>query len=373
MTKVNFLIMAMFLFYACKNKDGADKKKDQLEKYRSEVSDLNKKIQALEADLANSGANAEDEIRNRKHVAVAPITSGEFNHFVEVQGRVDSDKNITISPMTAGAVTAVLAVKGQKVRKGQVLARIEAEIVRTGMDEVRNSLAFANTVYEKQKRLWDQKIGTEIQYLQAKNNKESLERRLASMQEQYNMSIIKSTIDGEVDEVYIKQGENAAPGMPAFRVVNTSGFKIKAEVPESFIAVIKEGFPVQIYLPDLKDTIQSKVTTVSDVISNTNRTFGVEVDLKRAKENNLKANMIAYLRIQDYNKPKAIAVPINTIQHGESGDYVFVAENNKAKKVPVTIGKSYKSNVEITAGLKEGDKIITTGYQDLVDGQNISL
>jgi RND family efflux transporter MFP subunit len=196
---------------------------------------------------------------------------------------------------------------------------------------------------------------------------------MASMREQLELTRIVAPFAGTVDEVIIKEGEVAGPGAPAIRVVNPSDFKVIAEIAEAYITKVKEGNPVQVLLPDLNDTITAKVSTVSKVINQNNRSFVVEANLPASVAKSVKANMIAYLNIEDYKNPAAVVVPINVIQHSEEGDYVFVAEKDKAVKRPVKVGNSYHTEAEVLSGLQAGEKVIVTGYQDLVDQQAIAL
>ncbi len=366
----SLLFIALIIsFTGCKKNDKEEKKK-KLAELKKEAAKINSEITNLERELGP--ATNDENATRQKFVSVQTVSNQSFAHYIEVNGLVESDKNITISAKSAGSITHVSAERGQKVRKGQVLASIDAAIVQKGIDELKSGLELANTIYEKQKNLWSQKIGTEIQYLQAKNNKESLEKKLASLQEQYDLSLIRSTIDGTVDEVFIREGENIAPGLPAFRVVGGTDYKITAQIPESFVSKVSRGNEVEVYIPDLQQTIKSKISNVSSVIGATNRTFSIEVLLQKLPAN-IKANLVAQVRIRDYSKEQAIVVPINIIQHSEEGEYVFVAEGEVAKRKNVKVGQTYKSQAEIQDGLKPGEKVITAGYLDLVDGQQIKI
>jgi RND family efflux transporter MFP subunit len=311
---------------------------------------------------------------NASVVQIDTVESKPFAHYIEIQGRVDSDKNVNLTAKTSGTITKVYVTEGQQVRKGQVLAQIESTIIEQSIAELRTNLDLATNLFNKQQKLWDQKIGTEIQYLQAKSNKESLERRMASLKEQLEHTRIIAPFEGTIDEVNIKEGEVAAPGLPAIRIVNPSDFKVIAEIAESYITKVKVGDKAVVQLTDLDKTVEGKVTTVSRVISPTNRTFLVEVNLPASVSKEVKANMIANLNIQDYQNKDAVVVPINVIQNSEEdGDYVFLAENGKAVKRTIKTGRTYRNDAEVLNGLKAGDKVIVTGYQDLVDQQSIAF
>lgn len=372
-----FLAVSIVLtFSACKKDDGAGKKA-QLEDLKKQSAEIKSKISALEKELASKGDTSKANEGKIKEVVGVNVGIKPFKHYVEVQGRVDSDKNILVSAEAGGVITKVNVTTGKMVKKGQVLAEIDASVLAQGIEEIKTQIAFANTVYEKQKRLWDQKIGTEIQYLTAKNNKESMEHKLASLQRQFNMTRVKSPIDGTVDEVKFNQGESVGPGTPMFRVVNLSDFKVVADIAEAYQHEINIGNVAEVLLPDAGEEIKSKVTDKSNVISDMNRTFQIEIALKGGASKALRPNMIAKVKINDYSNNKAIVVPVNTVQESEQGNYVYLAEKSgnayKAKKQFVKKGKSYVESVEILEGLKPEDVLITTGYQDLTDGQLVKM
>jgi RND family efflux transporter MFP subunit len=260
---------------------------------------------------------------------------------------------------------------GDEVKKDQVLAELDSKIISEQVAEIQNSFELSKTMFEKQKNLWEQKIGTEVQFLQVKNQKESLEKRLATLQQQMEMSKMKSPINGIIDAVDIKLGQATMPGLSAIRVVNLCSLKVKAEVSESYLAKVKKGNEVEIILPDLQDTLRTKISYAAKVISPMTRTFTVSVNLDCIKEYD--PNMIAILKIVEYSNPKTFVVPVSIIQKTGSGEFVFIAENNKAKKVKVKTGKIYSGKTEVIEGLKEGDKLITAAYLDLADGMNIKV
>jgi membrane fusion protein (multidrug efflux system) len=370
------IFFAALTLGACSKKaDSPEVKKEQLTDLKKQKDELDAKIKSLENELASQPDSMATD-QKVKDIAITAVMPTNFNHYIEVQGRIDSDKNVQVSPETPGVIQRVNVEVGDKVRKGQILAELDGSVLANSIDEVKGQLAFATTMYEKQKGLWDQKVGTEVQYLSAKNNKESLENRLATMQRQYAMTRIKSPIDGTVDEVRLKEGEAAVPGMPAFRVVNLSEFKVVAEVAEAYLGEINVGDEVLINLPDAGVDIKGKVTQKTNVIDATNRTFKVEVALK-GQNLALRPNMIAKVKVNDYTNKSAFVAPINTVQESDAGQYVYLAEKtgnvHKVKKQFVKTGKSYLDKIEIKEGLKEGDLLITSGFQDLTAGQKIKF
>lgn len=316
--------------------------------------------------LANADSTKNDKT---KFVEVTKLVPQVFNNYIEVQGKVDADENVSVNAEMAGTVSKVYVKLGDEIHVGQVLAELDSKVIQQGMVELQIGLALSATMFEKQKSLWEQKIGTEVQYLAAKNQKESLEKKMATLQQQLEMTKVKSPINGIVDAIDIKLGQATMPGIPAIRVVNMKSLKVKAEVAESYLAKVKSGNDVEIIFPDMQDTVKAKISYAAKVISPLNRTFTVTVNLDGKTEYH--PNMIAIMKIIDYSNPKAFVVPVNTIQKTEGGDFIFIAENKKAKKIKVKTGRIYNGKAEILEGLKEGDKLITKGFQELNEGEEI--
>ena len=364
--KNTILVMViMVLTVAC----GTPDKKAELEKLKKQKADLETKITALEEELAKS-----DTAKKEKFVEVVAVTlqSSVFKTYIEVQGRIDADESVALSSEIPGTITKINVKVGDEVIKGQVLAETDSRAMLQQISDLQTNLDLAKQVYEKQKNLWEQKIGTEIQYLQSKTTKESLENKMAAMQEQVRMTKIISPINGTVDGVNIKIGQAIAPGMGAITVINFSNLKVKADVAETYASRVKNGNLVQVFFPDMQDSINSKIYYASRAINNLTRTFGVEVLLDNSKE--FHPNMVAKLKINDYQSatPK-ITVPVKFIQKGTNESFVLVAENGKAVKKVINISREYKGLSEVIDGLKEGDLLITEGYDLINEGDNISL
>lgn len=359
---------ALVLISAC----GAPDKKAQLEKKKQEYAALGEEIKALEAELGDS---ATEKTGKQRMVATTEMQAQTFTHYIDLQGNIDAGENVNVTARTMGTIVRLNTSVGQKVSKGQILAEIDNAVLSAGVEEVRVQLNFANEVYRKQESLYKRNIGTEIQYLTAKNNKESLEKRMASMQQQLEMCYIKSPINGTVDAVDIKVGSSVAPGVPCIRVVNFSNMKLKANIAESQAGRVKAGDKVVIVFPDIHKEVSAKLTYVSRVIDPSSRTFQVEVMLNSSDD--YRPNMVGILKIADYEKAKAFVVPVNAIQHGDEGNIVFVSEvkdgKTIARKTMIKTGMTYAGQTEVLEGLKEGDKVITVGFQDLNDGDEIKL
>jgi len=368
MNKNSMLILALtVIMVACGGGKGGSDIKTELEKLKKEKTTLDAKIAKLEEEVAKSDTTKKEKL---VEVLVMPLTPSIFKSYIEVQGRVDADENVNLSTEMPGTITKIHVKVGDHVTKGQVLAETDARAQIQQMADLQTSLDLAKQVYEKQKNLWDQKIGTELQYLQSKNTKESLENKISTMQEQVRMTKIISPIDGTVDLVDIKLGQMAAPGLNAITVVNFSNLKVKADVAEAYASRVKNGEEVLVLFPDMKDSIRSTVHYASRAIKQLTRTFAVEVLLDNKKEYH--PNTVARLKINDYQSPKPeLVVPVKYIQKGAQESFVMVDEKGIAVKKVVKMGREYSGVAEILEGLKEGDMLITDGYDLVNEGTQI--
>ena len=365
------------LLTACGGEKKSDlvSKKEELTKLKTEQADLNTKIRTLEGEVVKLDPKKKEEARV-KDVVVSLLGASTFKRYVELQGTIDAKNNVQVTPKGMGGnVTAVYVVEGSSVRAGQVLARIDDQILRTSVDEIKTQLELANTVFEKQSNLWKQQIGTEIQYLQAKSNKESIERRLATINSQLSQSNVTAPISGVVDKVFAKVGSTAGPGVPMFQVVNLSRLKVKANVADTYAGSVRKGDEVIVRFPDVNRELRTRINFVSTTVDPMSRTFIIEAPLP--SDNSLKPNMLAQVKINDVTKSNALVINQNLIQNTESGQLVYVAVNEGGKKVAksrkVTTGQSYGGQIEITTGLKSGDQLVTQGYQELTDGTPINF
>ena len=362
-----FSVLIIFLGACSHNVD----KKAQLDQLKKQHDEITAQILQLEKELNPQGT------ATATPVSIILVKKAPFEHYIEVQGRVDGNENIGVSPRSPGVVNKILVREGDFVKKGQLLAELDAEVLKQNLKDLQSQLKFATDLYVKQKNLWDQNIGSEVQYLTAKNNKESVENKISTVQDQINMSDITSPIDGTVEDIPIRVGQMAVAGAPAFRVINFSKAKIVADVGEAYSSKINTGDHVQVFLPDFNQTLEQKVTFASKFINATNRTFTVEAELPSG-QNVYRANMVAVVRVKDYMNSSCIAVPQNYIQSSKNeGTFIFLAKDESGKKLArkafVKTGISYNGLTEITEGLKEGDSLITAGYKDLYEGQLISF
>lgn len=368
---LNIIITAILvLIISCRTDPAA-----QLTKLKNQQEALNEKIKNLESQASSAEGDSLDPGKF-KFVGITVVKPGPFDHFIRVQGKLDGDQNAAVFAEVPGTVSARYADVGQKVRRGQVLAQIDDQQYRSQLENLETQYKFASDMFEKQQRLWNQKIGSEVQYLQSKTNKESLESQLSSLKQQIDKFRLKSPIDGTVEEVNIKVGGVVSPDprQAAFRVVAFRNIKVSAEVSEAYSSEVNVGDKLMVRFPDINTEIESRVNFVSKYINPVNRTFIIETNLARGVED-LKANMIAIIRINDYHKDNAILVPMNVIETDLSGSYVYVVRTkdkyNAAYKQPVVIGNSYNGVAEIVEGLSEGDKIVSTGFQEVIGGEYI--
>lgn len=369
----NILIILLIVSIAgCSGSGNGDAKKAELEKLKKEQADLKEKINAIEAELA---LNDTAEVKS-KLVGISDILPQIFNHYIEVQAKVEGDEDVLLSPETAGTVTSILVKAGDKVRTGQVLAIIDDKLIKQGIAELQSQLDLSNQLYNRQKNLWDQKIGSEVQFLQSKTNNEAMTRRMDSMKQQLEMTRIKSPINGTVDEVYIKTGQTIAPGVPSIRVVNLSSLKVKGEVAESFISRVKKGNEVILIFPDQNKELKSKIDYSGSRIDPLNRTFNVEVQLSE-KQGDFHPNMVAVMKIVDYTNSSTFVLPIGAVQKSSEGEFVYVAhqegEKMVAKRKIVKSGMNYNGFTEIKSGLESGDKVIINGFQNIIDGDAVRI
>jgi RND family efflux transporter MFP subunit len=372
MKKITYYLIVVALLVSCsQNTD----KKAELDKLVAQRDLLNIQISDLEATINPSNKEAE---KKGIPVTVSDAQECVFNHFIKVQGTVDGDQNIAVSPQMAGLVTAVYVKEGSTVKKGQILAELDSKVLKQSIEEVKTQLDLATIIFKKQSALWDQQIGSEVEYLKAKNGKESLERRLNTLNEQVKMAQIISPINGTVESNPLRVGQMASPGLPSstIRVINMSVAKITANVSETYATRIKDGNPALVSFPDFDSEIETRLNFTSHYIDPTNRTFAVECKIT-PKDFELRANMIAYVRIKDYTNEKAFCIPVNYIQSNQNGEFIYVAKQNSnvwtAEQNFIKTGMNYDGVTEVIEGLSAGEKIITSGYQNLNSGQRIEF
>lgn len=395
---IAILFLNVVTVTSCSNskKDGAatiNDLKAKIEKEKKEKATNDAELKKLEADLLRMDSNTAMAAKV-KLVSTMSVATQAFEHFIDLLGRVDADNVSYISPRgMGGQVKAIYIKEGQFVKRGQLVLKLDDAIVRQqilaarkAMDGIKTQLNFAKNIYQRQKNLWDQGIGTEVQLITAKTNVESLENQLVAANEQVKVAIeqlntanVYSDVSGIADRVNIRIGETfvgATQMGGQIVIINKNTLKVKVNVPENYLTRLRTGTPVLINIPDAqKVNIPSSISLISQSIDANLRGFMAEA--KIPSDGSLKPNQTAIMRIKDYSATNAIVIPINMVQTDENGKYVFTmlkSSNGKttAHKVPVIIGEVYGDNVEIKSGLNAGEQLITEGYQSLYEGQAIA-
>jgi len=378
MNKFLVVIASVVLFAACETGSDLEKKKKELADAKTSLKEISTRVAALEKEIALLDTSAKVAEKG-KLIQADSLVKQEFKHYIEVQGNVDADENVTALPQQPGVVSAIYVKEGDRVTKGQLLAITETTAaMEAAIATIQTQYDLAKTAFEKQERLWNQKIGSEIQYLSAKTQKEALEKQIAAQRTQLEMTKIKAPITGTVDNVNLKIGDMAIGSqlMPGIRIINNTKLSVKAKLADSDFGKIKQGDKVEIEFPDINKSTVTTVNYVSKTIDPRSRTFEVETKINNTS-NEYAANMIAKLKINDAIYKNVLLVPSNIIQKSEEGTYVLTAESEGgkvfAKKNMVKTGANYNGRTIIEEGLSEGQRIITFGYTEVVDGQAITL
>jgi RND family efflux transporter MFP subunit len=335
------------------------------------MNELNQKISSLEQEIATMDPSFAQQNRKSTLVTTVPVQTKTFRHFVEVRGSVASRKNVTLSAEVPGRIQAVQVTEGQIVSKGQVLLTLDAETTQNNIKELETSLELATTRFERQANLWEKKIGTEIQYLEAKNQKESLERRLATARSQLAQTVIRAPFGGTIDRVMARVGEMAQPGVPLVRIVSLTDMYVEADLSESLLGKFHEGDSVEVRFPSLNKTVQSTINAIGQVIDPNNRTFTVEIRLP-ANNELFRPNLLTVIKISDFEAKEAVVVPTNLIQTDNSGDFIYIAKQKEevmeAEKIHVKRGLTYENETMITSGLQGDEKLIREGFREVAEG-----
>ena len=380
------LASALILFsIACGGGSSLEKQKASLASLKKESLSLNAKIASLESAIEKAGGA---ETAKAILVAVTPLATQDFTHYIELQGKVESESVSFVTPRAGGGQVKALFIKrGDMVRKGQIILQLDNSLIKQSaaaaaqnIETIKSQAALAKMVYEKQKNLWEQSIGSEMQLLTAKTNAEALASQLKAASEQLGMvrdqlayTSVRSDVDGVAEEVNVKVGDLfMGPGQ--IKIVNTARLKLTTMIPENYAGKVKVGTETSLNFPDIQKIIDVKISVVGNVIDPLSRSFYIEAKLPIDK--NFRPNQLVQVKIKDYEKKNAISAPINLLQNDEKGKFIYVAVMEKgkliARKKAVTVGQYYGNNIEIIAGLVAGDNVISEGYQTLFDGQNIT-
>ncbi|MFN5422372.1 MAG: efflux RND transporter periplasmic adaptor subunit [bacterium] len=373
-----FIICVLFTLAACsdtkENNKDVSAKKTELEQLMKERDALSEKINILESEISKMGGDGAPE--KSKLVEISELKKSDFAHYIDLQGKIMTEDVYYVTPRgMGGQVKSIYVKQGDKVKKGQLLMKLEDGIIQQSIKQVESQLAFAKNIFTRQENLWEEGIGTEVQYLSAKNNVDALEKQLSLVKEQLSTTLVYAEVSGVVETVSIRVGETfMGSPMAGITIVNPSALKAVVEVPENYVVKVRKGMPVNITVPDLNKTFNSTISLISETINVNSRSFIAESKL--SANAGIKPNQVAIVKILDHESKNTIVVPVQTVQTDEKGKYVYILdkENGKpvARKKSVTIGEFYDEMIEVKSGLTTGDKLITKGFQGLYDGQLIT-
>jgi len=378
MKKILNLIILITLIVACKQSPEQSAETTDLQTRKQEIQrqidSLNALLIQIDSKLQATGDKKLPEIE------AMPVKKQAFAHFIELQGSIDTDGNVLVVPEVMGSVKKIYVEEGDKVKKSSVLMLLDDTVLRNQISEVKTQYDLAETAYERQQRLWNQKIGSEMAYLQAKTQKEALEKKLKTLQSQLAKFKVKAPISGTLDDLMIKEGEMAAPQKPVARLVNLDQVYMQADVSETYMSQIKKGTETVIDFPSLGQQIRANMSYVGNFIHPTNRTFKIRINLLNL-DGVLKPNLTGNIKIKDFEAPEAIVLPLSLIQEDRHGNnYVYVltpvpGEEGvySAKKQIVKTGKVYKNQAMITEGLQEGVLIATGSARGLTEGDQVTV
>lgn len=377
MKYTSILVFGLLLLVSCQPEvpNDLEGKKKLLKTKKTELSTLKESIRQLEDEIAELDDSPQEQAR--KLVTTMQLQTEDFERNVEIQASVQSDDVVMASSETGGRILSMPLKEGQGIRRGQLVATIDLESIDKQLAELEISHQMLADVYERQKRLWDQNIGSEMQYIKAKNDKERVEKSMETLRHQKTKSTVYAPISGVVDMVMLKAGEMSAPGSPIVQILNTSKIKVVADVPESYLGKVKRGNKVAIKFPAINEETTGKVSLIGRTINPSNRTFKVEVNMSNSK-GMLKPNLLALMLIKDYTKDNAIVLPMDLVQQEIGGkDYVYIKSNGKdgaiAQKVYVETGESDNGRIIIESGLKGDEEIIIEGARGLAENELIEV
>ena len=318
-----------------------------------------------------------DTVKKVALVTTTTIKDTAFTHYIDIQGNIETKENVIIYPEFSGTLTQVLVTSGQKVTKGQLLARIDDGGLSNQLAQMETQAALAKTTFERQQNLWNQKIGSEIQYLQAKTNYEAQLKAVAQMKAQLAKTIVRAPFSGVIDEVITEKGQVVAPGQPLMRIVNLSNMYVASNIPENFIGKIKNGASVEVFIKSIGKTVTGKVRQVGNYINPNNRNFSIEIAVPN-QDNLLRPNQVAVLKIADYTKANAVLIPESIVTENASGEKIVYTINSQSKKA-VAVKKAVKTgltsgaNIEVLEGLTTGDVVIIEGARSVQDGDAVEV
>lgn len=372
----NLIIATLaILVIACSPKSSEDvltKLTTERDSLKEEYRDLGKKLAEVEMQMALL-----DTTRKLVNVTIEETKLQSFSHYFKVYGGIHADNNTIMYPSASGDIVTIAVEEGQSVKKGQLLIKIDSDILEKNIEEVKTQRSLAKDIYDKQKKLWDKNIGSEIDYLKAKNNVDALDSKLATLKTQLRKTNMVAPFSGTIDQIFVNTGQLASPQVPILRIINLSKVYLKADIPETYIKTIAKGTQVKLSFPSIGLTLDTKIDETGKFINPANRTFLIRVNLDN-NNNQLYPNLLGMLEIQDYGNDSAVVIPSRLIQQDAVGNsFLFVVNNDngvsKSEIRNISSGMTYNGETEIIEGLKQGDLIIDKGSRNVSNGQLIDV
>ncbi|NIK74716.1 RND family efflux transporter MFP subunit [Thermonema lapsum] len=366
--------IAAFILACGAEKNDLAAKREQLIQKKKALAKLEAEVKALEKEIAALDPAFKEDLDDRTLITTLPVTRTTFAHYVEARGIIEAEKNVLITPQTVGKIVKIYVKEGQVVTPGQVIARQDVDVILKNIEQLKTQLELATTLFEKQKRLWEQNIGTEVQYLQAKTNKEALERQLAALQAQADLAVIRAPFGGVIDKVFAKEGEVAALTTPIARLVSLNEIKVVAELSEAHLNRVKVGDEVLVEVPALQETQTSRITYVGQVIDPTNRTFRIEVAL-RNPNGKMKPEMIVLVKLKDSEVPDAVVIPVSLVQEDAAGKFVYIVDTttNTVQRRNIEIGRVYDGKAQVLKGLEGNELLVNEGFRFVSEGKKVKI
>ena len=352
---------------------------EQIREKKSDLAKLESELQALEREYLTYDPEylQKQEESKKRVITVDSVRVKNFDQFVEFQGQVQTKDDFMISSDMGGVLQSLTIKEGQYVKRGQLVGRVDDSVMQKNLDELNTQLNLAKDIFQRREKLWEQNIGSEIEFIQAKNQVESLQKSIATLQTQRGKSNIYAPNSGVVEEIYTNQGEVAGPGSPIAKIINTSNLQVVADIPENYLTSVKRGTSVKVTLPAMENAEQTvKVSKIGSMIDPNNRTFQIEVPISN-RGGKVKPNLMAMVEFKSSDSDNAVVIPTNLVQNSLEGDFVFIVEkkdtNQVAKKVKIEVGDSYEGETLVLNGLKGGEILVADGSNLVRDGERVKI
>lgn len=375
-SSIAILFVGIIFLSSCGGSSSLDELKEQKTEIEGQIKELKAELAVIEEEIQLIDTTSNDE--KLELVTVIDLNPDVFNNYIEAQGKTYTENNVMVTTDMGGLVKGVFIDEGQYVSQGQTLIQLDNSIIVSQIAELETAIALAKEVFDKRQRLWNQNIGSEIEYLQAKNQYESLIDKKASANVQLSKTTITAPISGYIDMINVKLGEMASPGMPACQIVNNTNMEVRIDLPEVYLGKVNKGDEILVELPALEKEVKGKVSSVGQTVNQYNRAFQVIASVNN-QDNSIKPNMLVKAKFKNLTVDDAIVIPSNLLQESAQGYFVFTAETDSATneivaiKKQIEVGESYGGQIVVTKGLKGDDKIINEGFRNVLDGQLIKI